>query len=290
MSTDLQTILQNSSAIVQTGLDEDTLAVAGGASSSGAKRISIRGKNFHKVVNGKEVSTIEDNFMNVIIVKMSHNASRTFYASTYKEGEKVSPTCWSNDSNVPSPECETPQAKSCDTCQFSVKGSGVGGTGSACRLSWRIAVVLPNDPSGDVMQMVLPATSCFGKEDGGKYPFRPYIQMLANNNVSAGRVVTRMQFDPKSSVPKLLFSPAAAVNAEDIEVLQKQAKSSAAEQAIKLTVYQTDSKAEEPVKQAQPEPVQADEVVEEPVVRKESEPVEKANDISDIMNKWATKD
>ena len=114
--------------------------------------------------------------------------------------------------------------------------------------------------------------------------------MLANNNVSAGRVVTRMQFDPKSSVPKLLFSPAAAVNAEDIEVLQKQAKSSPAEQAIKLTVYQTDSKAEEPVKQAQPEPVQTEEVVEEPVVRKESEPVEKANDISDIMNKWATKD
>lgn len=288
MSTELQTILQNSSAIIQTGLDEDTLAVAGGA-TTGNKRISIRGKNFHKVVNGKEVSTIEDNHMNVIIVKMAHSAARTFYASTYKEGEKVSPTCWSNDSNVPSPECTTPQAKSCDQCPQSVKGSGIGGTGSACRLSWRIAVVLPNDPSGDVMQMVLPATSCFGKEDGGKYPFRPYIQMLANNNVSAGRVVTRMQFDSKSSVPKLLFSPAAAVNEGDLEILQRQAKSSAAEQAVKLTVYQTDSKGDEEEKQVQAEPVQADEV-EEPVLAKTSEPVEKAHDISDIMNKWSKKD
>ena len=84
MSTDLQTILQNNPALVQTGLDEDTLAVAGGA-TSGAKRISIRGKNFHKVVNGKEVSTIEDNFMNVVIIKMAHNASRTYYASSYKQ-------------------------------------------------------------------------------------------------------------------------------------------------------------------------------------------------------------
>ena len=296
MSTDLQTILQNNPALVQTGLDEDTLAVAGGA-TSGAKRISIRGKNFHKVVNGKEVSTIEDNFMNVVVVKMAHNASRTFYASSYKEGERVSPSCWSNDSQVPDPEVPTPQAKSCDQCPQSVRGSGMGGTGSACRLSWRIAVVLPNDPSGDVLQMVLPATSCFGKEEGGKWPFRPYVQMLANNNVSAGRVVTRMQFDPKSSVPKLLFSPAAAVNPEDIPILQKQAKTGAAEQAVKLTIYQGESKEQE-VKATEPEPVKenVEEVAEpiaEPVVRKSAtseDAVEKVNDVVDIMDKWGIKD
>ena len=292
MSTDLQTILQNNPAIVQTGLDEDTLAVAGGA-TSGAKRISIRGKNFHKVVNGKEVSTIEDNHMNVVIVKMAHTASRTFYASSYKEGERVSPTCWSNDSQKPDPDVPTPQAKSCDTCQFSVRGSGMGGTGSACRLSWRIAVVLPNDPAGDVMQMVLPATSAFGKEESGKWPFRPYVQMLANNNVSAGRVVTRMQFDSKSSVPKLLFSPAAAVNPDDIDVLQKQSKSAAAEQACKLTIFQSDNKEEE-VKKVESAPVQENvEEVAEPVVRKSAtseEAVEKVNDVVDIMDKWGIKD
>ena len=36
----------------------------------------------------------------------------------------------------------------------------------------------------------MPATSTFGKEDMGKWPFRPYIQMLANNSVSASNVVT----------------------------------------------------------------------------------------------------
>jgi hypothetical protein len=190
---------------------------------------------------------------------------------------------------VPDPEVPTPQAKSCNECQFSVRGSGMGGTGTACRLSWRIAVVLPNDPAGDVMQMVLPATSTFGKEDGGKWPFRPYVQMLANNNVSAGRVVTKMQFDPKSSVPKLMFSPAAAVDADTIDILQKQAKTPAAEQAIKLTVYQTDSK-EETTEQPRQAVLQteADEVDEPEVVAKAK--AEKANDIADIMNKWGIKD
>jgi len=293
MSTELQNILKSNPGLVQTGLDADTLAVAGGNAGNGSKRISIRGKNFHKVVNGKEVSTVEENSMDVIIVKMAHAAARTFYAEAYKEGVAVSPTCWSNDSNTPDAEVPTPQAKTCGECQFSVKGSGMGGMGSACRLSWRIAVVLPNDPSGDVMQMVLPATSCFGKEESGKWPFRPYIQMLANNNVSAGNVVTRMQFDSKSSVPKLVFSPAAAVSAEDIEVLKKQSKSPAAESAIKMTVYQTDTKSVEtpaPASEASPT-VTADEVIDEPVlVNADKAKAEKANDITDIMNKWGVKD
>jgi len=303
MSNELATILQNSPSLVQTGLDEDTRAVAGGA-TTGNKRISIRGGVFRKMVGGKEVSAIEDRHMNVVIVKMAHTASRTFYAQAYKEGEKVSPTCWSNDSRTPDADVPTPQAKSCDTCQFSAKGSGAGGSGSACRLSWRMAVVLPNDPSGDVMQLVLPATSCFGKEDNGKWPFRPYIQMLANNNVSAGRVVSRMQFDTKSPTPKVLFSPAAAVPEEDIGVIQNQGKSQVAEQAVKLTVYQQDS-SESPQVSTTPQPVQVEEptpqaeakptepVVEEPVLRNQEQvqaQAQKVKDVGSILNKWATKD
>ena len=55
MSSELSVILQNSGGLIQTGLDEDTLAVAGGSVNQGSKRISIRGKAFRKVVGGKEV-------------------------------------------------------------------------------------------------------------------------------------------------------------------------------------------------------------------------------------------
>lgn len=291
MSTEISTILASAGALaVQHGLDEDTLAVAGGANQS--KRISIEGGVFRKLAGGKEVATIEDRHMNVIFVKMAHTPSRTFYAQAYKKGVKISPTCWSNDAQKPDADVKTPQAESCDKCQFSVKGSGQNGQGTACRLSWRTAVVLPHDPAGDVMQLVLPAASVWGQEDSGKWPFRPYVQMLANNNVSAGRVVTKMQFDMKSSAPRLLFSPSAAVPAEDLEVLARQAKSQAAEQAVKLTVYQTDSQGEEDDGEefvtAKPEEstVEAD----EPVLRgtQEARP-EPVKDASEVVRKWARK-
>jgi hypothetical protein len=296
MSNELANILQNSAALVQTGLDEDTLAVAGGGGNQ-TKRLSIKGGVFRKMSGGKEIGAIEDRHMNVIIVKMAHHASRTFYSQGYKEGEKVSPACWSNDGQAPDAEVKTPQSKSCSTCQFSAKNSGANGTGTACRLSWRMAVVLPNDPSGDVMQLVLPATSCFGKEDNGRWPFRPYIQKLADNNVSASRLVTKMAFDTKSPTPKILFSPVSAVDAGDLEVLARQAKTPAAESAIKLTVFQVDSTDVEadntefaPTKSATNTAPDV-EIVDEPVLRESSAPapVDKPKDVSNIVSKWAKK-
>ena len=280
MSNDIIASLKSQLAQIQGGLDEDTRAVAGGA-GAGTKRISIKGGVFRKMAGGKEVGAIEDRHMNVIFVKMAHNAARTYYSGTYKEGEKSAPTCWSSDGKVPDTEVKTPQASACDKCQFSVKGSGQGGSGAACRLSWRTAVVLPHDPAGDVMQLVLPATSCFGKEESGKFPFRPYIQMLANNNISAGRVVTKMQFDTKSPVPKLLFAPVAPVPQEDYETITKQRDSSAAEAAVKLTVYQADE-SDAPAEVAQ---------VEEPKLRETAPKKVEAStaDASEVVKKWTKK-
>jgi hypothetical protein len=279
MSNQLATLM-GASDLVELGLDEDTLAVAGGA-TKGNKRISIDGRAFRKFVGGKEVSVNTDISMNVIFVKMAHDASRTYYNQQYKKGVKLSPACWSNDSKTPDPEVTSPCASTCAECPNSVKGSGQGGTGTACRLSWRTAVVLPNDPNGDVYQLVLPATSAFGKEENGRWPFRPYVQMLANNNVSAGRVITKMEFDVNSSVPRLLFSPVSAVPAEARDAVIRQSKTPAAENAIKLTVYKTDTPDEDNA------PAQA---VAEPVKRETRKATaETAEDVSDIVKKWTKK-
>lgn len=277
MANELATILGNTN-VVELGLDDDTLAVAG-AAARGNKRISIEGRVFRKIVSGKEQSVNTSNEMNVIFVKMAHDASRTFYRSTYKKGVKVAPTCWSSDSKTPDADVAEPCAPSCAECPNSVKGSGQGGQGSACRLQWRTAVILPHDPAGDVYQLVLPATSAFGKEEGGKWPFRPYIQMLANNNVSAGRIITKMQFDINSPVPRLLFSPEAAVPAEMRETVVRQSKSPAAEGAIKLTIYKAES-SEEPAAPEAPEPTVRE------TKRRSTETVE---DVSDIVKKWTKK-
>ena len=285
MSNDLVTLLSQNPALVETGLDEDTLAVSGGR--GGMKRISIKGGVFRKYSGGKEVGKIEDRHMNVIFVKMAHKPSRMFYDKGYKEGERVSPACWSSNSETPDEGVKSPVALSCSACPNSVKGSGENGTSTRCKLSWRTAVVLPNDPAGDVMQLVLPATSSFGKEDNGKFPFRPYVQHLASYNISAGRVVTRMAFDMNSPTPKVMFSVAGAVPEEDKDTIARQAKSSAAESAVKMNVYQADT--------AEDKTVEGDVAVEEDVpepVKREASPTftssdSKNVDMGSVMKKWA---
>lgn len=286
MSNDLATLFSGAVMAPIEGLDEDTLAVAGGARQN--KRISIKGGVFRKYAGGKEIGAIEDRHMNVIFVKMAHKASRMYYEGAYQEGQKVSPVCWSTDSERPDADVKSPCAATCGECTKSVKGSGQGGTGTACRLSWRTAVVLPNDPGGDVMQLVLPATSAFGKEDNGRWPFRPYIQHLASHNVSAGRVITRMAFDTKSPTPKVLFSPAGKVPDEDLQIIAQQAKSAVAENAIKMNVYQADNTGEAEV--AAPRNVR-EEVgdVPEPVKRESVRAATEEKNISDVVKKWSKK-
>jgi hypothetical protein len=285
MSNDLATLFSGAVMAPIEGLDEDTLAVAGGARQN--KRISIKGGVFRKYAGGKEIGAIEDRHMNVIFVKMAHKASRMYYEGAYQEGQKVSPVCWSTDSERPDADVKSPCAATCGECPKSVKGSGAQGTGTACRLSWRTAVVLPNDPAGDVMQLVLPATSSFGKEDNGRWPFRPYIQHLASHNVSAGRVITRMAFDTKSPTPKVLFSPAGKVADEDLPIIAQQAKSAAAESAIKMNVYQADNSEAEVAPQQNAREEVGD--MPEPIKRESTKAAADEKNISDVVKKWSKK-
>jgi len=289
--------IKNELAQVKTGLDDDTKAVAG-ASLGNNKRISIKGGVFRKIVGGKEVGTIEDRFMNVIFVKMAHEPSRTYYDRAFVEGEKSSPLCWSGNSKTPDPEVKNPQAVRCDRCPQSVKGSSQSGTTSACRISWRTAVVLPQDPAGDVMQLVIPAASCFGDEVDGKRRFKPYVQYLASHDVSAGSVITKMQFDTTATAPKLFFSAVGAVPQGDFATLVEQSKTTAAENAVKMTVFQNDGSDDIPDDGSAIREVLAARgivtselpTLEEPVVREttKAEPVSEPA-VSDLVKKWSKK-
>jgi hypothetical protein len=136
------------------------------------------------------------------------------------------------------------------------------------------------------MQLVLPATSAFGKEDNGRFPFRSYIQHLASHNVSAGRVITRMAFDTKATAPKVLFSPAGKVPDADLQIIAQQAKSPAAEAAVKMNVFQADVPDEVPSHRNDIAPTPE---VEEPVKRESTKPAVAEKDISDVVKKWSKK-
>jgi len=277
MANDLATLIANNPALIQTGLDEDTMAVAGSGANQ-TKRLSIKGGVFRKMVGGKEVGAIEDRHMNIIFVKMAHSASRQCYEGTYEEGKTVSPICWSNDSIKPDSDVEHPCAPTCDVCPNSAKGSNDSGVGTKCKLSWRTAVVLPQDPAGDVLEFVIPAASAFGKEENGRWPFKSYVGMLASNNIAAGRVITKVQFDTKVQYPKVLFSPIGAVDTNDYQTIADQGKSQAAEAAIKLSVYKK-KEAGDSVEVAEP-------TVRESAKRDTSE---KATDATEVIKKWTKK-
>ena len=219
-------------------LSETTLALAGGAASGpGVKRVSIKGGVFRLVAGGKEIANIEDRHLDVIIAKAAPKVSRIFYAGKYdKDAAAVAPDCWSNDGETPDKSIKSPQASTCAKCSQNIAGSG-NGNARACRYQQRLAVVLANNPNGDVLQVTLPATSIFGKGEGDKLPLQAYARWAATQTppVNLDMVVTRMKFDTTAESPKLVFAPQRWLTEDEYETVQDKAQGVEAQRAVLMT-------------------------------------------------------
>lgn len=143
------------------GLNDLTKSLAG-KTAGGGKRISIRGGVFRKIVGGEEVGKITSRELNVIIVNAARGVSRIYYAGKYDPTAIVPPTCVSNDGIHADTKDEGRQSDSCATCAQNIAGSG-NGNSRACRYTRKVAIILENDPTGDVYQLQLPSTSILVK-------------------------------------------------------------------------------------------------------------------------------
>ena len=219
-------------------LSATTLALAGGVNTSaGMKRVSIKGGVFRLLAGGKEIAAIDERFLDVIVVKAAPKVSRIFYAGSYdKDAAAAAPDCTSGDGEKPDAGVKNKQSASCATCPQNIAGSG-NGQSRACRYQQRLAVVLANNPEGDVLQVTLPATSIFGKEDGDKRPLQAYARAMAAQTppVNLDSIVTRMKFDTKAESPKLIFSPVRWLTDDEYEIVQTQSTSKDAEKAVAST-------------------------------------------------------
>ena len=224
-------------------LSATTLALAGNVNAgSGMKRVSIKGGVFRLLASGKEIASIEDRHLDVIIVKAAPKVSRIFYAGGYdKDAAAAAPDCTSADGEKPDAGVKNKQSSSCTTCPQNIAGSG-NGQSRACRYQQRLAVVLANNPDGDVLQVTLPATSIFGKEDGDKRPLQAYARYMAAQTppVNLDAIVTRMKFDTKAESPKLFFSPMRWLTDDEYESAVEQSKSKDAEKAVAVTPASAD--------------------------------------------------
>lgn len=222
-------------------LSDTAKALTGGGSGVSTKRISIKGGVFRLVAGGKEVASIEDRHLDVVIVRAAPKVSRIYYGGAYDADKIVPPACWSNDGEKPDGSIEAPQNKTCMGCPQNEAGSGMGNS-RACRFQQRLAVVLADNPDGDVLQLTLPATSIFGKEDGDKRPLQAYARFLAAQNppVNPEQIVTRMKFDTKAESPKLFFAPVRWLTDDEYPTVVSQGETEEAKRAIVLTVAQAD--------------------------------------------------
>lgn len=263
-------------------LDDVTSALAG--ESLGSRRISIKGGVFREMIGGKEYRVSEERSMNVVIVKAAPKVSRVFYAGNYSEGETVSPTCWSSDSQRPDEKVKEKQSATCLTCAKNIKGSGQGDS-RACRYQQRLAVVIDGEiQKHEVYQLVLPPTSVFGDGEKGKLPLQAYARHLKNNGVPITGVVTEMRFDTASPTPKLVFKPIRPLSEDEYNTVQHLKDSSEAISAITLTVAQTDG-----VKDKRQEAIAApqEEAIEEPKkAEPKKAPVSAEPKLEDLVGEW----
>lgn len=274
-------------------LDDATKALMGDKAAAGSslKRISIKAGVFRMIVDGKEVAQNEDRAMNVIIVAAAPKESRTFYAKPFVEGQPVTaPDCWSDLGDVPHAKAENPQSKRCLDCPQNVAGSGQGNS-RACKYSRRIAVLLENDPKGEVFQLTIPSNSLWGSENG-KLGIKPYAEFLGGHGLNITQVVTKMAFDTGSSSPKLHFKAARPLNEEEYDLAQKAGKTEAAKKAIGSTAAEMDGaklpapKQEAPKAEAPKAEAKAEPEVKEPVKREKK--AEAPKDVGSILDDWST--
>lgn len=220
-------------------------ALAGSGGASG-KRISIKGGVFRLISDGKEVASVEERYLDIVIVNTAPKVSRTFYAGTYDEANPAPPDCWSQDGDKPAAEVKSPQCANCASCPQNVKGSGQGDS-RACRYSQRLAVVLANDIEGDVMQLSLAATSLFGKAEGENRPLQEYARWLIAQGIDPTMLVTRLKFDTKAPVPKLFFKAMRWLTDDEFAGCQEKGQSPEALKAVEMTVSQQDGVVAAPI-------------------------------------------
>lgn len=208
-------------------------ALAGGGAASG-KRVSIKGGVFRLISAGKEIAAVDERFLDVVIVKAAPKVARVFYAAKYdKDATAAAPDCQSNDGDTPDPKSRNKQSDTCASCDQNVAGSG-NGNSRACRYQQRLAVTLANNIEGDVMQLSLPATSIFGKEDGDNRPLQAYARWLVAQGVDPSTVVTRMKFDTASESPKLFFKAMRWLTDEEYAQATTQGETADAKKAITM--------------------------------------------------------
>lgn len=230
---------------IDTGVNKALLA----GMFTGGNRIGLKASRFRLIVAGIEEGVIEDNYLDTIILDAAPAVSRVFYASAYKQGENVAPTCYSADGIVPNDDVKQKQSDKCATCPQNVKGSKIvdGQKHKACAYFRRLVPML----AGDVIErrtykLDVKAMGLFGEGTPTSKNLNDYIKSLETRGVDIGTVVTRITFDLNSSTPKLLFRAFRYVTPDELNAVKDLVGSDEVKRLAEVSMSTLDFSGEEP--------------------------------------------
>lgn len=185
------------------------LAAMGGIKAGGFPRISQGGGKFH-IVEGDSKTLITDPNnpdlpamqLEVVVVGFNPAVSKTFYAGDWEPGDAEEPDCSSDNGVVPDPGVPSPQCTNCAACPQNVWGSKIskhnGKQIKACSDNKRLVIVRADDiADGKAISLTI--------TPGALKEWAEYVRALDGKGIEVSTVVTKVQFDPTVTFPKLVF-------------------------------------------------------------------------------------
>jgi len=191
-------------------------AAAMGAGGESVNHISLKGGRFTIVRGGVKTPT-NALALNLVFVRVNDGMNKAFYSTAWNPDEEAKPpVCASDDGVTPRADSEQPQCSTCAACPQNAFGSRInpqtGKKAKACMDKKFVAVVDPNNPSGEMLRLMVPADSLstLGAFLRGLPPQVPYYA-----------VVAEVSFDQNASYPKLVIRPVGYVSEQAMPVIQQ---------------------------------------------------------------------
>jgi hypothetical protein len=200
------------------------LAAMGGIKAGGFPRISIGGAKFHLIDGDDKILLTDPNNrelpamqLEVSVVGFNPGVSKTYYKGKWQEGDADEPDCSSDDGITPDPHVAAPQCTNCAGCPQNQWGSKISEQGKqikACSDNKRL-VILPVsdlDASKAIAFTITPASL---------KPWAEYVRALDSRGVEISTCVTKIQFDPTVTFPKLQFKFGRYLTPEELAIVRE---------------------------------------------------------------------
>lgn len=200
------------------------LAAMGGIKAGGFPRISIGGAKFH-LIDGDDKTLLTDPNnpdlpamqLEVVVVGFNPGVSKTFYKGKWTEGDAGEPDCSSDDGITPDPHVATPQCTNCASCPQNAWGSKISEQGKeikACSDNKRL-VILPVNDLDESKAIALTITPASLK------PWAEFVRALDGKGVEISTCVTKLQFDPSVTFPRLQFKFGRYLTPEELAIARE---------------------------------------------------------------------